>query len=177
MIQKILTSLRLLALMLFAPPRSPFLQIQDAAARGNVYTTEYASMYTGQQPVKVDSDKMGGRIRYLVATYTQGAADGTIGDIIYIGRLPMGARRVPGGMCYFSAGNAGATLKVGYVGSDANYQAATSIAAAGSMTLDACFASGGESVMPAETDLIATNAVAAVKAGQKITFHIPYTHD
>lgn len=175
MIKNMLNFVRLLALMLVTPPK--FLQVQDAGARGDVNTTEYGLMYSGQQPTKVDSDKMGGRCRWLIATYLQGAADGTIGDRIFIGKLPKGARRVPGGMCFFAAGNTNATLKVGIVGSDAAYAPATAIAAAGSVGLDTCFASGAESVMTDETDLIATNAVAAIKAGQKITFHIPYTHD
>lgn len=176
MIQRFLTALRILALMLFTPPRSRFLQMQDAGARGDVNTDEYGKMYTGQVPVKVDSDKMGGRIRYLVATYTQVGA-GTIGDRILIGRLPQGARRVPGGVCYFSVGTAGATLAIGFVGTPAAYAPATSIAAAGSVALDTCFTGGAEQVMAAETDLIATNATTAITAGQKITFHIPYTHD
>lgn len=175
MIQKIVTAMKILALMLFTPPK--FLQVRDLGARADVESAEYTQLYSAAQLTKMDSTKQGGRVRYMVATYTQGTADGNIGDRILIGRLPKGARRVPGGMCFFSAGNANATLAVGYVGAAAAYAAATAITNAGSVGLDVCFAGGAEQIMAAETDLIATNATAAIKAAQKITFHIPYTFD
>lgn len=141
--------------------------------------TVLADLATNQAatpPVKSSAAKLGGRVRIFKATYTQGASAGTIGDIINFGTLPAGATPlVNGGKAFFGTGTASATMKFGLSGNDACFAAATSIAAAGSVALEA-FAASGEDLSPLTTDtaVIGTNAVAAIAANQKITVFLPY---
>lgn len=140
--------------------------------------TVLADLATNQAatpPVKSSAAKLGGRVRIFKATYTQGAAAGTIGDVINFGTLPAGATPLIGGKMFFGTGTASATLKVGLTGNDACFVAATAINAAGSASLEAFAASGADlSPLTADTAVIGTNAVAAIAANQKITVHIPY---
>lgn len=157
--------------------KNKFLTILDPRARGNVDADIYKSTVTTVPPEKVQVDKLGGRVRYICATYTQGAAAGTIGDIIRFCKLPKGVRILGCSKLYFGAGTATATLKVGITGSDAALLAATSIADAGSATMEAHLASGAELVTTGEVEVIGTNATAAIAANQKIVAHIFYTFD
>ena len=147
---------------------------RDPCAGGNVDADLYATTVTAVPPGKVSAAQYGGRVRLLRSTYTQGAADGAIGDIVRFGKLPLGATRLPLGRAFFSAGNANATMKFGITGADADMAAATAIAAAGSVDLDVFAASGAVSLLAAEKEVIGTNATAAIKAGQVITVWIPY---
>ena len=146
----------------------------DPQAAADVYADTYTSLYVNSPPTKVGGKQLAGRVRILRATYTQGAADGAIGDRVFFGKLPAGASPIPFGKTYFSAGNAGATMKFGITGNDDCFLAATSIAAQGSAVLEAEFAGGANLDQAAEIDVFGTNAVAAIKAGQKITVWIPY---
>lgn len=146
----------------------------DPQAGADVYADLYTSLYVNNPPAKVPGKQMAGKVRILRATYTQGAADGAIGDLVHFGKLPAGAAPLPFGKMYFSAGNANATLKLGVTGNDDCFAAATAINAAGSAALDAEFASGATLDQAAEVDVFGTNATAAIKAGQKITVWLPY---
>lgn len=157
--------------------KKQFLTIADPRARGNVDADIYAATVTKVPPEKIQVDKLGGRVRYICATYTQGASAGTIGDVIRFCKLPKGARILGCSKLYFSAGTASATLKVGITGSDAALLAATSIAAAGSAAMEAHVAAGAELITTAEVEIIGTNATAAIAANQKIAAHIFYTFD
>ncbi|KAB0665649.1 hypothetical protein F6V25_07970 [Oryzomonas japonica] len=149
---------------------------RDPCAGANVYAAEYTNAYVTTPAVKNSAAQLGGRVRIARATYTQGAADGAIGDVVYFTKLPQGATPLPFGKMYFGAGNATATLKIGFAGNDACFLAATSIAAAGSAVLDAFAASGAilKNTGTTGLDVIGTNAVAAIKAAQVITIWIPY---
>lgn len=159
---------------LFSGPAPSVFTRRDPAACGNVDADLYANTVTAVPPAKVSAAQFGARVRIFRATYTQGAADGTIGDIVRFGKLPVGATRLPFGRAFFSAGNANATMKFGITGADADLAAATAIAAQGSVDLDVFAVDGAVSTLTAEKEVIGTNAVAAIKAAQKITVWIPY---
>jgi hypothetical protein len=130
-------------------------------------------------PVNQPPQDGGGRVRIYRDTYTQGAADGSIGDIIQCKNLPAGARVLPGGMLCWGTGNTSETLKAGVTGSDAAFIAATAAATAGKVALDA-FITAGEAIYDVGTSPVAvliTNGVAAIKAAQKITITLPYVID
>lgn len=147
---------------------------RDPCAGANVYSAEYTNAYITTPPVKNSAAQLGGRIRIFRGTYTQGAAVGAVGDIVYFGKLPAGATRVPGGKCFFAAGTAASTLKIGMVGADADMCAATAINAAGSVALDVFAAAGAVSKLAADTDVIGTVAGAGIAAAQVITVWQPY---
>lgn len=153
-------------------------KLDPRAMVANVYSAQYAKLNTN--PVtKLATDECHGRIRYLIGVYTQGAADGNIGDTVYFGKLPANARLIPHlSKVYFSAGNANATLAVGIPGTTAKFLAATAIAAQGNALLEAFGADGGTyKTGSAGVDVIGTNAVAAIKAAQVITAHLAYVCD
>ncbi len=144
---------------------------------GDVYSSGYNND-NAAPPVNHEPNMGGGRVRYYYDTYVQGAADGAIGDVIHFKSLPEGARKLPGAKMFFSAGNAGATFAVGVTGTATKFVAATAIAAAGSALMEDELASGGTYETPARgIEVIGTNAVAAIKAAQVITLHIPYVID
>lgn len=147
---------------------------RDPCAGADVYSAEYTNAYITQPPAKLSAAQQGGRVRIFRATYTQGAADGAIGDVVKFGKLPAGATRLPYGRAFFSAGNANATMAFGITGAAADMAAATAIAAAGNVDLDVFAAAGAVSTLAAEKEVIGTNAVAAIKAAQVITVWIPY---
>lgn len=147
---------------------------RDPLAAGNVDADLYANTVTTVPAVKASAAQLGGRVRIFRATYTQGASDGTIGDVVRFGKLPAGATRLPFGYAFFSAGNASATMKFGITGADADMAAATAITSAGSVALNVFAASGAVSTLTSEAEVLGTNATAAIKAAQKITVWIPY---
>lgn len=147
---------------------------RDPCAGANVYSAEYANAFVTTPPVKNSAAQQGGRVRIFRATYTQGTTIGNVGDIVYFGVLPNGATPLLGGKAYFSTGTASSTLKVGLVGNDACFIAATSITTAGSLALEAFAASGAVIKTSADTAIIGTVAGAGIAAGQVITAWIPY---
>jgi len=145
----------------------------DPMARGDVYGDSATKLRTN--PVqKVPVNDLGARIRYLNEVYTQSGA-GTIGDVIHLPPLPAGAKIIPHlSEVAFSAGNAGATLAIGKTGAATALKAATAIDVAGSFSLTTP-ADGADDVTLAEgEELIATNATAAIKAGQVIRFRLAF---
>lgn len=179
--KRLIASLQILLACLaafFAPrPRLRFPTLTDPLPRGDVYGTQATKARTSP-PSKIDVINLGARVRYLNEVYTQGAADGTIGDVIHLPGLPAGAKILArDSSVNFSAGNAGATLAVGKTGAATALKAATSIAAQGSFTLTEPV-DGADDVTLAEGErLIATNATAAIKAGQTIRFRIAYVEN
>lgn len=147
---------------------------RDLCAGADVYADEYTNAYITSPPVKLSAAQQGGRVRIFRATYTQGVADGAIGDVIKFGKLPAGATRLPYGRAFFSAGDANATLAIGITGAAADMAAATAITNAGNVALDVFAAGGAVSTLAAEKEVIGTNATAAIKGGQKVTVWIPY---
>lgn len=168
-------SLYALVVSAFAPRPAGFYTFSDPKACGNVDADLYANTITAVPPAKVSAAQLGGRIRIFRASYTQGAVDGTIGDIVRFGKLPMGATPLPFGYAFFGTGNTNETLKFGLTGNDACFAAATAAATAGSVALNA-FAASGAVLTPltADTEVLGTNGTAAIKAAQKITVWIPY---
>ena len=129
-------------------------------------------------PVNHKPNEGGGRVRYYYDTYLQGASAGTIGDVIHMKKLPGGARIIPGGKLYWGTGTATETLAVGVTGAAAALLVATAAATAGSADIVAPFASGATYETPAAgTEVIITDAVAAIAAAQRITLHLPYVID
>jgi hypothetical protein len=168
-------------LLLTASGLSTELTIQAGPAYGNNPTT------------KVKANKMHGRIRIFEASFTVPAAAGPgIGEKIYWGQLPLGAR-VMGHLSRmrWSAGAASSTLNLGDGASAARHLAATAVTAAGSATPDVAETNGASfetsdatanaaNSWTSATDncvLISTVAGAALAAGQVITLRVPYTLD
>lgn len=137
-------------------------------------------------PVRVKANKLGGRLRFIEATYTA-PATGTpqIGDVIQFARLSTGARIVPHlSRLDFSAGTASSTLAIGDAVTSNRYLAATSIASAGNAALttpsNAAASYETTDVSLTSTDdghIIGTVAGAAVAANQVITLRLAYTLD
>jgi len=143
----------------------------------NIYSTGYNND-NATPPVKHIPSDGGGRVRMYYDTYTQGAVDGSIGDVLHMRRLPGNARILPGGMMFWHTGNTNETLQVGVTGADTKFVGATAAATLGSVALEACLASGAGYVTPAAgIEVIVTNATAAIKAVQVITVMIPYMID
>lgn len=149
---------------------------RDPCAGANVYSAEYTNAYVSTPPVKLSAAQLGARVRMFRATYTQGAAIGAVGDIVCFGKLPPGATPVPGGKCFFAAGTAASTLKIGLTGSDACFAPATAITNAGSVALDTFAASGAvlKNTGTTDLDIIGTVAGAGIAAAQVITVWQPY---
>ncbi|HBA72208.1 MAG TPA: hypothetical protein DCZ63_08490 [Geobacter sp.] len=151
-----------------------FLTIADLGARADVYGT-LATANNTNPPQKIDSLNMGTKIRYLNEVYTQGAADGNVGDVINLPPLPVGAKVIGHlSTCTFSAGNANATLAIGKTGAATALKTATAIADAGTFIMINPAAGVDDVTIGADERLIATNATAAIKAGQVIRFRIAY---
>lgn len=142
----------------------------------DVYSTGYNND-NNTPPINHPPDEGGGRVRMYYDTYLQGAADGNIGDVIHMKKLPAGARCVPGGLMSWGTGNTNETLKVGISGTTDKFVAATAAATAGTVALDKFLASGGGYKTTAETEIIVTNETAAIKAAQRVTLYIPYVID
>lgn len=143
----------------------------------DIYSTGYNND-NATPPVNHPPYEGGGRVRYYYDTYLQGAADGNIGDVIHMKRLPGGARILPGGLLSWGTGNTNETLQVGVTGDDTKFLGATAAATLGTAALNAAHASGLTYDTPAAgIEVIVTNATAAIKAAQKITVHIPYVID
>ena len=143
----------------------------------DVYSTGY-NQDNAVPPVNHPPTEGGGRIRIYKDTYLQGAADGSIGDVIHMKKLPGGAKILPGGLLSFGTGNTNETLQVGVTGADTKFLGVTAAATAGTAALNAAHASGLDYDVPAAgIEVIVTNATAAIKAAQRVTVWIPYVID
>ena len=143
----------------------------------NVYSAEYTNA-TATPSVKNQPSYNGGRVRTAIASYTQGAADGNIGDVVYMCKLPAGATVLDVTLSW-GTGNTNETLAVGIVGTAAKFLAATAAATASTAGTvgTAHLASAAGYTTTAETDIIVTNATAAIKAAQKINLIVKYVTD
>ena len=140
----------------------------------NVYGVNYNKV-NANPPVNVAPADQAGRIRSYYDEYTQGAADGNIGDIINMQPLPEGAK-ILGGKLLWGTGNTNETLKAGVVGSDAAFVAATAAATAGDVELKAHLLAGYK-VPAGGIGVIVTNGTAAIKAAQKVALYLQYVID
>lgn len=148
----------------------------DPAACGNVYSAQYTNMFVNSPPARVTPEYLGGRKRSLIGVYTQSGA-GTIGDVVYFGKLPAGAT-VLRGLLSWTTGAASATLAVGIVGTAAKFLAATGITTAGDADCKAHMTAGLTPYKTTtETDVIGTNATAAIAASQQIVLYLEYVLD
>lgn len=128
--------------------------------------------------VKNDVTVLGGRRRYVVASYTVPATGiPAAGDTIELFTLPKGARIAQGSKLFNSAGGAAQTVAVGDSGSSTRYLAATSVTTAGSALMEAHMASGAVYEEPAGTVVLATVGGAALTAAAVLTFHFSYSID
>jgi hypothetical protein len=144
----------------------------------DIYSTGY-NQDNGTPPVMDVPSNGGGRVRMYYDTYTQGVADGAIGDVLHLKRLPGSARILPGGVLCAGTGNSGETLAVGVTGAATKFLAATAAETAAVTALAAHLPTsvGGYVTPAAGIEVIVTNATAAIKAAQVITVMIPYMID
>lgn len=144
-------------------------------------TTFYGTLRTNDRaspPVKNKVTVLGGRVRYVEATYTVVAgALPIVGDTIEWFTLPKGARLIHTTKLYWSAGAASQTLNLGDSGSTARYMAATAVTSAGSATADAHFANGGVYEEPTGSTVTSTVAGATLTAAAVYTLHAEYVLD
>lgn len=128
------------------------------------------------QPVatRLRANKLNGRIRHFEATYVA-PASGTapaIGDKIYWGKLPLGAR-ILGHMSklYFDAGTASSTLNLGDNVVPARHLAATSVAALGNAVpeVSALVNAGAGNTLIGSTQVSALVSMGSFQVGFKIT--------
>jgi len=125
-------------------------------------------------PVNHPPDEGGGRVRIWRDTYLQGAADGSIGDVIRMKNLPAGARILNARM-HWGTGNTNETLQLGTSDDNDRFIGATAAATAGSVDCNLHVLAGYKTT--AETQVIVTNATAAIKAAQRVTVEILYSID
>lgn len=139
----------------------------------DLYSTGYNND-NATPPVNHPPDEGGGRVRIYYDTYLQGAADGAIGDVIHMKKLPAGARILSGTMAW-GTGNTNETLQAGVTGTNDKFVGATAAATAGTVVLDDHLVAGYKTT--AETEVIVTNATAAIKAAQRVTVILLYVID
>ena len=144
----------------------------------NLYSTQYTNAYLSSPPAKLTPAEQGGKLRTVLWKYTQGASAGTIGDVIYFGKLPAGAT-VLAGTLHWGTGTASETTAIGIVGTPAKFLAATATVTASTAptAVQAHLAGGATYKTTAETDVIGTNAGAAIAAAQVITLTLSYVID
>lgn len=142
-------------------------------------TVYYSNLRTNDRaspPVKNDVTVLGGRMRYVCASFT--AVAGSVAtDTIELFYLPKGARILPGSKFFWAADGGTATIAVGDSGSSTRYLAATAIVAAGSALMEAHLASGAVYEEPTGAMVIATIGTAALTAGEVLTWHFKYSLD
>lgn len=129
--------------------------------------------------VKNKTNRYGGRVRALVATYTAPATGmPAIGDVIEWGTLPVFARVLGGASkLYWSAGTASSTLNVGDSTTAARYLADTAISSAGNATVEAANANGGTFEVTTAGAIQSVVAGAGIAASQVITLQLLYVVD
>lgn len=161
----------------------------------NVYSTEQTTINgpaSGNSPAtRVKANRLGGRIRIFSATVTV-PANTVVGDKIFWGKLPIGARPLGYlGRLEWAAGAASSTLNLGDNVSAARHLAATAVTTAGSAVPSVASANGavfettndsnnvGNAFLSATDNctLISTVAGATLQTGQVITLIMPYVQD
>lgn len=159
------------------------------------YSTEQTTVngpVSGLAPAtRVKANRLNGRLRIFLATITVPAGM-VIGDKIFWGKLPQGARPLGYlGRLEFATGAAACTLNVGDNVSAARHLAATAITTAGSAIPAAASVSGATfettedsntvgNAFASTTDnctLTSTVAGATLQVGQVITLTMPYVQD
>jgi len=161
----------------------------------NQFSTEQTTVNgpaTGLAPAtRVKANRLNGRIRIFTATITVPAGM-VIGDRIFWGKLPVGARPLGHlGRLEWSAGAASSTLTVGDNVSAARHLAATAVTSAGSAIPTAASANGAifettddsnsvaNGFLSATDNCTLTSTVggATLQTGQVVTLTMPYVHD
>lgn len=101
----------------------------------NVYGVNYTKFNTPTPTNKVDGSEVNARVRWIHDKYEASAkAQGTV---IYMAKLPNGARVLPESRLYHDALGANSALSVGTVASPASLAASTATTSAGSIALGA----------------------------------------
>lgn len=128
----------------------------------------------------------GGRKRSFYARYAAPASTQAIGDTIYLGDLPKGARIGKDWLVNCSAGTASCTLHIGLrkksdgtvIDAD-GIAVSVDVAAAGykDANTGALIAAGEEYVTTEAVEVYATINVAVLAASQKLTFEGSYVQD
>ena len=140
---------------------------------------------------RVKANRLNGRIRIFTATITTPAGM-VIGDKIFWGKLPQGARPIGHlGRLEWSTGSASSTLNLGDNVSAARHLAATAVTTAGSAIPTAASANGaifettedsnnvgnGFASATDNCTLVSVVAGATLQTGQVITLTMPYVQD
>lgn len=157
----------------------------------NFFSTQITSL-NASPPVRVKVNLLQARIRIAIGQYTVPASPPAIADIVYLTRVPRGAR-ILGNLSQlnFSAGQASETLNVGDNVTAARHLAATSVTAAGTAVPQAAMANGvtgyettdetrdgtGLASSTNDCDLRSTVAGAAMVAAQVVALHVAFAQD
>ena len=158
----------------------------------NEYSTQYAAAVNTVPSVHQVPSEIGGRVRYIRANFTQGAAAGDATSTSTLAKLPARAR-VLGHLSkiYFSSFGAARTLDVGYaagtsildgsaITADPDlFATAVDVSSAGSMVLDEAGTSGAlhGKRFDGEVDILATVAGGTIPAAATIDMHLFYVVD
>lgn len=148
-----------------------------------VKSTQTTAVAAGQ---KLLPSADGGRMRLFFAEYVQGAGTQPIGDTIYLGDLPKGARICKDWLVNLSAGTASCTLHIGIRskatgavidvdGIAASVEAAT--AGYKDANTGSLLAGGLQYTTTEAVEVYATINGAALAAAQKITIEGSYVQD
>lgn len=130
----------------------------------NVKGTNYTLVEAASPSAKVDAHLWGGRVRVQCDEYEADAVEA--GSTIKMARLPKGAVPLSISKLMFDALGTGATIAIGDGTTATKFKAATSVATAGSMNLDAIGAVGAQ--LTAETDIVLTTAGATISGTIKL---------
>lgn len=157
----------------------------------NFFSTQATALNTSP-PTKIKVNLLGGRLRYSFAQFTNFVA-AAIADVIYMGRLPRGARMLGHlSQVTWNTGAASCTANLGDNVTVARHMGATAITAAGNSTPQ--FVTSSNGVIGYETtdetrdgtgtptstndcDLRHTLAGANMQASQIIANHIMFVQD
>jgi hypothetical protein len=99
----------------------------------NKYGTTYTKTLTPTPANKVDATTWGGRVRYMYDTYEASAV--AQGDVVYLAKLPKGAKVLPQSQLVYDALGSSSALAVGYGTTPAALLASTATTSAGSSNL------------------------------------------
>lgn len=140
-----------------------------------IYSPQYSKI-VGSTYDPLKPNELSGRVRVAFFEFLTQNPGYAIGDILYLTRLPKGARMIGGNLAFGTMG-AGTTIKIGINGDDDRYLTDTSLASAGQTRIADTTAHFYGEELSSETDLFGTIGGAAYAAGQPLRGHIVYVID
>lgn len=142
-------------------------------------TTRYGAVHTGvldgtKPPLRADGALSGGKRRTIRETFDLSTATFASGDVLTIGKLPIGAHFAGGRIIASATMGATATIAIGKAGATAKYRAAavhTTVDQPVTFGLASAFV---QAPLTAPETVIATIAAAALPAAGTLVIEVDY---